>query len=78
MLRKLEAVADHAQNVFEDVRAEWESKQMDKGKSIIARHPNKPPENLRELLVKEGVDEIIAKKLTPIKKKKKGLFGMFG
>ena len=78
MVRKLEAVADHAQNTFEDVRGEWEAKQIDKGNSILEKHPNKPQEELRAILIAQGVDEVIANKLTRSEKKKKGLFGLFG
>lgn len=80
MSRKLEAVVDHAQNVFEDIRAEWEGEQIERANEIIAKHQGKKADALREILLENQIDEFVANKLISRmkKKSKKGLLGLFG
>lgn len=77
--RRMRTVVEEVQDLFEDMRKEWEKKEKKKAKTIIEKLKINPEttdaEELRSSLIKHGIDKTVAMKLYPDRKKKfMGLF----
>ncbi|CAN2041884.1 putative DUF2225 domain-containing protein [Candidatus Magnetomoraceae bacterium gMMP-15] len=80
-IRKMRLFTREVQDLFDIFRETWEKDQIEKANAILKEHgANKTPLKRREILVEHGIDQRIANRLVPVqnKKKKKGLFGLFG
>lgn len=78
--RKMRMLQEDVQTIFEDIRNEWEEKQVAEAKSLIAVHPGKKKEELMQILIDNGIERSVATKLLSSdekKEKKKGFLGMF-
>lgn len=79
--RKMKLQVNEARRVFEDIRDEHEQQQMDKATKLIESNKDKTPQELRQLLLDNKIEQRVVDRLypqEPVKKKKKGLFALFG
>lgn len=79
--RKMKLQVNEARRVFEDIRDEHEQQQMNKATKVIDANKDKTPQELRQLLLDNKVEQRVVDRLyppEPVKKQKKGLFALFG
>ncbi len=74
-LKKLDALTSRARDIMGDIQAEKMKKEREKAKKIMKTLGERPPLEIREILIKKGVDKRVAVKLTPEPKKK--FLGLF-
>lgn len=77
--RKLQALIDNAQNIFEEIRDKWEISEMERAETVLAAHVNKSAEERRSVLAQHKIHPTIINKVISREqpKAKKGLFGLF-
>ena len=74
-LKKLDAIVSSARDIMGDLKSAKMKKIRQQAKDIVKSLGNKPPEEIRAILIKKGSDQRIAEELTPIEKKK--FLGLF-
>jgi len=74
-LKKLDALMSRARDVMSDIQAERMKKEKEKALKIMKKLGERPPLEIREILLKKGIDKRVAVKLTPEPKKK--FLGLF-
>jgi uncharacterized protein (DUF2225 family) len=74
-LKKLDAIMSSARDIMGDLKSAKMKKIRQKAKDIVKSLGSKPPEAIRAILIKKGIDKRIAEELTPIEKKK--FLGLF-
>jgi len=74
-LKKLDAIVSSARDIMGDLKSAKMKKIRQKAKDIVKSLGNKPPEEIRAILIKKGIDKRIAEELTQIEKKK--FLGLF-
>ncbi len=74
-LKKLDALMSKARDIMGDIKSAKMKKIRQEAKEIMKKIGDKPPEEIRAILIKKGIDKGVAESLTPIQKKKfMGLF----
>lgn len=74
-MKKLDALASKARDVMSDLKSEKMKKDRAKAKEIMQSLGNKPPQEIRAILLKKGVSGRLAEELSPEPKKK--FLGLF-
>ncbi|MFC1553009.1 DUF2225 domain-containing protein [candidate division KSB1 bacterium] len=74
-LKKLDALMGNARDTISDIKSEQMKKEKKKALAIMKKLGERPPQEIREILIKKGIDKRIALQLTPEEKKK--FLGLF-
>ncbi|MFC1562192.1 DUF2225 domain-containing protein [candidate division KSB1 bacterium] len=74
-LKKLDALTNKTRDIMSDIQAERTKKEKEKARAIMKTLGERPPLEIREILIKKGVDKRVAIQLTPEQKKK--FLGLF-
>lgn len=74
-LKKLGNLMNKGRDIISDLKAEKNKLEREKARAIIKTLGERPPLEIREILIKKGVDKSVAIKITPEPKKK--FLGLF-
>lgn len=76
--RRMNVMIREVHNIYDDFREEYDEKLTRKAKNMLSRIDNerKSPQELRKYLIGKGIDERVAWKVMP-DRKKKGFFSIF-
>ncbi|GAG06422.1 unnamed protein product, partial [marine sediment metagenome] len=74
-VKKLDALTNRARDIMSDLQAEKMKKEKAKAMAIMKKLGERPPLEIREILIKKGIGMRVAVKLTPEPKKK--FLGLF-
>jgi len=74
-VKKLDDIMDSARDAIADLQSEHLKKERKRALAIMKKLGEKPPHELREILIKKGIDKRVAVKLAPEPKKK--FLGLF-
>jgi len=74
--KKISNTVSKARDLMQDIQYQKFKAQKEKAKKLLEKILDKPPEEMREILVKKGFTQKVIDSLVPEKKKK--LFGLFG
>ncbi len=76
--RRMNVMIREVQNLYDDFREEYDEKQMRKAKNMLSRinTERKTQQELRKYLVSKGIDDRVAWRVAP-DKKKKGILSIF-
>lgn len=75
-LRVIDSLMGKARDLMSDIKAKKMKEEKAKASVILKKAGDRPPEELRAILIKKGIDKGLAAKLTPLPEKKKFL-GLF-
>jgi len=74
--KKISNTVSKARDLMQDIQYQKFKDQKEKAKKIFEKISDRPPEEIREILVEKGFSQKVIDSLVPEKKKK--LFGLFG